>query len=400
VSWNDLPTILAATTADSNSEARATAPAAPAGAPGSDVHVPNVLSLVLALIEDHVAITHEERMAVALWVLHTWVFARFSITPRLALLSPVRGCGKTTLLTLIQLLVAEGDRTDSVTAAAIYYQLDRRPRTALLVDEADNLDLFRNGVLRAVFNSGHRRGGAVNRFVGGWSPRFPTFAPLAVAAIGVLPLPLLHRSVVINMQRSGGKQLKRLDEGDPAFAVVREGIRTWAAACSLAQEPEMPPALRDRAADNWRVLLCIADDLGCGRDARSAAVTLTANRPDEDAGITLLVDIRIAFQARGADRITSSGLVDALVELDAGLWSEWRGPNDDRPPRRLTPGELSRLLRPFGIRPRTIWPARRRLGDKSSRGYLRSQFEAVWRSYCPPADTPTHGSKVNELPCP
>ena len=50
---------------------------------------------------------------------------------------------------MIELLVAEGYRTDNVTAPAIYYHLDRRPRTALLIDEADNLDLFRNGVLRS-----------------------------------------------------------------------------------------------------------------------------------------------------------------------------------------------------------------------------------------------------------
>ena len=121
------------------------------------------------------------------------------------------------MLTLIELLVPEGNRTDSVSAAAIYHQLERRPRTVLLVDEADGLDLLRSHALRSVFNSGHRRGGAVSRFVGGWSRRYPTFAPLAIAAIGMLPLPLLHRSIVINMQRSAA-QLRRLDEADAAFA--------------------------------------------------------------------------------------------------------------------------------------------------------------------------------------
>jgi hypothetical protein len=355
-----------------------------------------VLDLVLALIEEHLAITADERMAVALWLLHTWVFDRFSITPRLALLSPVRGCGKTTLLTVIELLVAEGNRTDSVTAAAIYYHLDSRPRTALLIDEADNLDLFRNNVLRSVFNSGHKRGGGVSRFVGGRSRRFPTFAPLAVAAIGMLPLPLLHRAVVINMQRSG-KSLKRLDESDPAFAAAREEIRKWAGTCSLAPDPEMPPALRDRAADNWRVLLAIADDLGHGEAARSAATTLCANRPDEDPGVALLADIRTAFQAPSVDRITSATLIEALLGLEDNFWNEWRGLQDDQSPRKLTQGDLSHLLRPFGIRPKTIWPAGRRLGDRSSRGYLRSQFDRAWRAYCPSADTPTRPSKIIQL---
>jgi hypothetical protein len=403
LSWNDLPAIIAATAAADTSSSRAGAAASGAAAGSEDdLGIPgnDLLRLILALIEEHVAITAEECMAVALWLVHTWVFDRFPITPRLALLSPVRGCGKTTLIVLIELLVAEAYRTDNITPAAIYHHLDRRPRTTLLVDEGDNLGLLTNAVLRSVFNSGHRRGGSVGRFVGGSSRRFSTFAPLAVAAIGMLPLPLLHRAVVVNMQRSGGSPLKRLDESDPGFAIAREGVRRWAARCTLAQDPEMPPALRDRAADNWRVLLAIADNLGYGEPARRAAVTLSANRSDEDPGVTLLADIRTVFQVRGVDRIASSALVDALLGLDDGLWNEWRGPDDDRTPRKLTQGELSRVLRPFGIRPKTIWPARRRPGDRSSRGYLCSQFEKAWRDYRRSPDTPTQPSKIIGLPRP
>ena len=129
-------------------------------------------------------------------------------------------------------------------------------------------------------------------------------------------------------------------------------------------------------------------------------MALSANRPDEDPGVTLLADIRVVFEARGFDRMASLALVAALLDLDHGPYSEWRGPNDDRPPRKLTQGELSRLLRPFGIWPKTIWPAHRRPGDKSSRGYLRSQFEAAWRAYCLPSDTPTQPSKTIGLPRP
>ena len=125
---------------------------------------------------------------------------------------------------------------------------------------------------------------------------------------------------------------------------------------------------------------------------------LCANRPDEDPGVVLLADIRTVFQARGVDRITSVALIEALLGLADNFRNEWRGPHDDRPPRKLMQGELSRLLRPFGIRPKTIWPTRRRLGDMSCRGYLRSQFETAWRAYCPSADTPTQPSKIISLP--
>jgi putative DNA primase/helicase len=212
----------------------------------------------------------------------------------------------------------------------------------------------------------------------------------------MLPLPLLHRSVVISMQRSSA-QLRRLDEASQVFNLAREAIRKWSASVQLAQDPEMPPALRNRAADNWRILISIADSLGHGEDARAAAVALSADRPDEDAGVVLLTDIRTIFQARNVDRIGSAALIEALVELGDGRWAEFRGVNDDRPPRKLTQPQLALLLRPFGIGSRTIWPLQRKPSDKSSRGYLQSQFELAWRAYCFAADTPTQPSKIMEL---
>ena len=108
----------------------------------------------------------------------------------------------------------------------------------------------------------------------------------------------------------------------------------------------------------------------------------------------LLTDIRTIFDARGADRMASAVLLEALIRLDDGDWGEWRGVNGDRQPRKLTQSQLAQLLRPFRIRPKTIWPAHRQAGDTSSRGYMRSQFVAAWDAYCSPGDTP---SKVIRL---
>jgi hypothetical protein len=136
--------------------------------------------------------------------------------------------------------------------------------------------------------------------------KFPTYVPLAVAAIGLMPLPLLHRAIVINMQRAGGLALVRLDERSATFPATRVEIRKWAEICKLAPDPDMPPTLRNRAADNWRVLVAIADNLGHGEAARAAAVVLYANRPDEDAGVVLLTDIRNIFGRLAVDRISSA----------------------------------------------------------------------------------------------
>src|SRR5262249_30103998 len=225
LSWVEIPACVAAADEDDRVRAAQASHRAPQYGPPSSASAPpyDVLHLALDLVEMHVAITPEERMAVALWILHTYVFDRFDVTPRLGLLSPVRGYGKTTLLILLDLLVADPYRTDNVTPAAIYYLLERRAHT-LLIDEGDNLGLLNNSVLRSVVNSGHRRGGGVSRYVAGRARKFPTFAPLAVAAIGSMPLPLLHRAVIINMQRASSQTLTRLDEKSAVFPAARAEI--------------------------------------------------------------------------------------------------------------------------------------------------------------------------------
>jgi Protein of unknown function (DUF3631) len=394
VTWNDLPEILAV--ADINTSTGTSTGAAPAPMDAPSV---NVLDLVLRLIERHVAITAEERMVVALWVLHTYVFDQFDTTPRLPVLSPASECGKTRLMVLMKLLVNQPNYSDNLTPAVIYRELEFRPRTTFLLDEADNQGLINDRVLRSVFNGGHGREGCTDRIVNGQPKKFPIFAPLAVAAIGTLPLPLLRRAAaVINMRRHapGEMQIQRLDTFDPSFPAAREEIKKWGATCRLAHDPEMPSLFRNSAVDNWRVLFAIADDLGRGDAARAAAIELSAKRPDEDLGVMLLADIRTVFLARDIDRIASLGLVEALVGLDDGFWNEWGGLQDDRSPHKLTQGELARILKRFHIRPSTVWPLHRGPSDRSSRGYYRHQFEASWRSYCP-ADTPTHSGKIRYL---
>ena len=54
----------------------------------------NVFDLNSALIDDHVTVTVRERTAISLWITHTYLFRRFRITSRLAILSPVEGSRK------------------------------------------------------------------------------------------------------------------------------------------------------------------------------------------------------------------------------------------------------------------------------------------------------------------
>jgi len=148
----------------------------------------------------------------------------------------------------------------------------------------------------------------------------------------------------------------------------------------------MPPKLKNRAADNWRSLIAIAD--ACGGDwglrASEAAIAMSGQHADEDLGVTLLQDIRSAFARERVDRISSRDLVAGLIDLDDAPWSEWARPQQQpaaagRCHRRSWPSSSG----PSHTAPLDVARAARPQG-KSMKGYYRSQFDAVWRSYCSP----------------
>jgi Protein of unknown function (DUF3631) len=395
--WNDLAEILANLSMENDDSGAATDTE---NEPSSQNQGFSCLDLVCHVLNEYVELKPHEYVAVALWILHTHVFRRFMVTPRLAILSPVRGCGKTTLLSFIERLAFPVRRTDGISSASIYRLIDLE-RCTLLIDEVDNLDLARNGPLRAVLNSGHRKGGSITRVIEGAPRQFSTFAPIAIAAIGTLPLPTMHRSIVLSMERSDGtKQLRTLTDHDPALKEVYRRISLWAKANPpLDLNPAMPAELRNRTADNWRPLIAIANMFGpdWADKARQAALIFSPGFLDEDIGVVLLRDIRAVFETRRVDRLASATLVAALNEIEDGSWSEWRGVQDNQPPRCLSPGQLAQLLKPFSIKTKTVWPACRRPGDKSAKGYFREQFERAWKAYCPPAGTPAQRSSIKHL---
>jgi hypothetical protein len=128
----------------------------------------------------------------------------------------------------------------------------------------------------------------------------------------------------------------------------------------------------------------------CGGDwglrTREAAMAVSGSYADEDYGVMLLQDIRNAFASAAVDRISSRDLAAVLIEIDDAPWSEWRGLHSNQQPRPLSQAQLAQLLRPFDIRPRSMWRGQRPQG-KSAKGYYRNQFEAAWRSYCSPTSS-------------
>ena len=385
--WADLVSLFRAMTEDASEWLGDAAPSV--RAPKGDLDI-SALTLVHGLLRQYVGMSEDELVATALWVLHTYVYENFMHTPRLALTSPVRGCGKTVVLDVVKMMSRRAHKCDGITAAVFYHRVEN-DRATMLIDEADNLPLAVDGPMRAAFNAGHRRGGTVERMNQGRPRAFRVFAPMAIAAIGRLPLPTAHRSIIIRMRRYACEEpLRRFDINDTQDLLIAASMcAAWAQDVLLNPNPLLPKGLRNRPADNWRPLIAIADSFGpeWGLVARDAALAFAKGHRDEDIGVVLLTNIRDLFDTKGVDRFTSAALACALAEREP--WSAWCGIRDDQSPRTFSQGELAKLLAPFDIHPKTVWPARRHdTGASSSRGYHRSQFEAAWASYCDAGDTP------------
>src|SRR5205823_130150 len=91
---------------------------------------------IVATLRRYVSLPEGAAEAIALWLLFAWAHDAFAHSPRLALQSPLPGCGKTTLLGILAELVPSPFATSDTSSAAIYRLLKKGGRT-FLIDEMD-----------------------------------------------------------------------------------------------------------------------------------------------------------------------------------------------------------------------------------------------------------------------
>jgi putative DNA primase/helicase len=336
-----------------------------------------LLDAIADAIGNHVIMAEHSRTLSALWAAHTYLLDCFLISPRLGVRSPVRRCGKTTLLDVLARLVLKPLPTANITVAALFRVVESH-RPCLLADEAETY-LKDNEELRGVLNSGHRRGGAVLRTVGDDHEvrAFATYGACAIALIGDLPGTLTDRAICIDLKRrlpTEKIEPFRLDRTEHLDVLARKVAR-WAkdhAEAVRAKDPEMPPGIFNRDADNLRPLLAIAEVAGDAwpERARKAAVQGREAKDDDGPWLEMIVgDIHGIFGLR--TELRSAELVTALVALESRPWAEM-----GRSEKPLTQAKLARMLKPLGIAPQMIGPEAHR-----QRGYLRAHFEEAFRRY-------------------
>jgi Protein of unknown function (DUF3631) len=341
-----------------------------------------VLSDLAAAIRRYVVMTESAADAIALWVTHSFLAPRFLVSPRLALLSPTKQCGKTTLIDVLPRLVCRPLPTINATVAAIFRIVEELQPT-LLLDEADTFFNSDNEEMRGLLNGGYRQGATVLRVEGDdhRARAYRTYTPTIIAAIGSLPATIVDRALVITLtRRKPDEHIEpfRLDRTE-ALDILARRIARWSkdnGDAVAAHEPDFPKALYNRSRDNWKALFQISDVVGGPWPQRARAAAM-AGAPDIDEASLielLLGDVRDVFNEQQVDPIAGAALIEELCKITPRPWSEY-----GRNGKPITANKLARLLKPLGIAPQVI-----RLGNETPRGYQRHQFKEAFERFLAP----------------
>jgi hypothetical protein len=329
-------------------------------------------------------------VAVTLWIAASHAQPAWEHATRLAIKSPLKRCGKSRLLDLLEALCHNPLLTVNISAAALVRSIGEGDPPTVLVDEADTVFGRRRGErsdqaedLRGILNAGHQRGRPYVR----WDPaarqaeRCPTYAMAALAGIGDLPDTIEDRAVVVAMRRRApGEQVTPLRRRNlPALYELRDRLHGFVRGhLSELETAEPPMPVEDRAADVWEPLVAVADLAGGGWPelARDACRRMTTDAAEADSGSLgerLLRDLRVVFG--DAQALGTTTIIERLAALDEAPWADYYG-------QRVTDRTVAKLLRPYGVRSRTV-----RLGAETRKGYHREDLADAWRRYSPPAVT-------------
>jgi hypothetical protein len=329
--------------------------------------------------------------AVTLWIGCTHAQPAWQHATRLRIGSPMKRCGKSRLLDVVEHTSHKPVSTVDATIAALFRSIDKDDPPTLIVDEADAIWAKKAAEgtedLRKLLNAGFGRGRYALRCVGPTQrvEQFATFAMVAIAGIGDMPDTITDRAVnIILRRRATSEHVKpfRLRRDGPALHDIRDRLATWVASQlnDLTNAvPDVP--VEDRAADVWEPLIAIGDAAGGDWPARARAACLALSGEAEEDDTERSVSLQLLSDLRGIfgdlERLSTDAILAELYKIEGSPWPDWYG-------RLLNTRDLAKLLRPYGVRPTDV-----KVDGKALKGYRRDHLHDAWTRYLPPEKSKT-----------
>jgi hypothetical protein len=371
------------------------------------VVVGDLLTEIEEAIKKHVVLNDHAAAALAVWVLHTYVYELRDTVAYVAIESPEKRCGKTTLLSVLAAMVHKPLIASNITVSALFRVIDTL-RPTLFIDEADTF-LAGNGTIRGIINSGNTwrtayvlRMAKSSKSRGKAEPlepkaenadsafkKYNCWCPKVIAMIGQVPDTIADRSIVVMMSRKLITETRA-----PLSELNTMNIRAKCArfaqdtAQTVSQfEKIRGEGLNDRAADTFDPLYVIARLAGNEWEQKLhvAATALSSSSHTQSPRCELLLDILSIFVMTGSQKLFSRQLASTLRDGTGFQTLAMRYSS-------ITEHQIRQLLRPYGIGPSTI-----RIGKEVNKGYHRDDFRDALHRYVPGADRKAWIEQVGRL---
>jgi putative DNA primase/helicase len=376
------------------------------------VVIGELLAEIETVIKRHVVLSDAAATALAAWVLHTYVYELRDTVAYVAIESPEKRCGKTTLLSVLAAMANKPLIAANVTVGALFRAIDTC-RPTLLIDEADTF-LAGSSTMRGIINSGNTwrtafvlrlskskshqsrdREGAEGKNPTQAAPspsslngadsglqRYSCWCPKVIAMIGKVPDTIADRSIIVPMARKLVTEIRA-----PLAELNTASIKAKCMRFALDAGPNVArhekirgDGLNDRAADTFDPLYVIARMAGEGWEQKlhAAALALSPGAGSKSAAAELLLDIHSIFILTGKKKMFTRTLLEILREDDFAMKATALNY------LALDECRLSEILRPYGVKSSTI-----RIGKDVSRGYAAEDIADALARYVPKAEVKT-----------
>jgi hypothetical protein len=362
------------------------------------VDITALLTEIEGVIKKHVVLKDEAAAALAVWVLHTYTFELRDAVAYVAVESPEKRCGKTTLISVLAAMAHKPLIASNISVGALFRAIDVC-RPTLFIDEADTF-LAGNGTMRGIINSGNTwrtayvlrlsRGkrAAVKGVAEGTEgtqgteanetglKRYSCWCPKVIALIGAVADTIADRSIVVKMTRKMTTEVCA-PLTDLNTMEIRSKCRRFAldAAETIRRGGKIRgEGLNDRAADTFDPLYVIARLAGADWEKKlhAAALGLSNAAQSDSASVELLLDVLAILLHAGGEKMFSRDLVRGLREGTGGTRSLALKDSE------IDEFGISKILKGYGIRPTTM-----RIGHEVNRGYHLTDFREALNRYVP-----------------
>ncbi|HEY1788809.1 MAG TPA: DUF3631 domain-containing protein [Verrucomicrobiae bacterium] len=357
------------------------------------VDVGVLLTEIETAIKRHVVLSNAAATALAVWVLHTYVYELRDTVAYVAIESPEKRCGKTTLLSVLAAMANKPLIASNVTVGALFRAIDTCHPT-LFIDEADTF-LAGSSTMRGVINSGNtwrtayvlrlsKSKAGPNRDREGNTTdsglqRYSCWCPKVIAMIGKVPDTIADRSIVVPMVRKLTTETRAPLAELNASVIKARCVRFAGDTGNTIAECEKIRGqnLNDRAADTFDPLYVIARLAGPDWEKKlhTAALSLSNDANSRTVGTELLLAIHAIFAVSGEKRMFTRDLLEILRDEDIGITSLSLNHLS------LDESGISEILRPYGIKPANL-----RMGKLVRKGYVAEDFTDALARYVPTVD--------------